>query len=102
MAIIVINIVFELILNQATMHKNKSLYDSDLIKFDSISGEISCTSKIDALNFEVGSLKSEVGTRQLKVGTQQSEVGTPSSAFIGACSSKYGIYLPHLFYFHKC
>ena len=42
------------------MHKNKSLYDSDLIKFDSISGELSCTSKIDALNFEVGSRKSEL------------------------------------------
>ena len=36
------------------MHKNKRLYDSDLIKFDYISGEISCTSKVDdALNFEV-------------------------------------------------
>ena len=31
---IVINIVFKLILNQATMRKDKSLYDSDLIKFD--------------------------------------------------------------------
>ena len=44
---IVLNIVFKLILNQATMRKDKSLYDSDLIKFDSISGEISCTSKMD-------------------------------------------------------
>jgi len=34
---IVINIVFKLILNQATMPKNKGLYDSDLIKMDSIS-----------------------------------------------------------------
>ena len=32
------------------------------ITFDSISGEISCTPKIDALNFEVGSWKSEVGS----------------------------------------
>ena len=55
--------------------KNKSLYDSDWIKFDSISGEISCTPKIDALNFEVGSQKSEVGSRK-------SEVGSPSSAFV--------------------
>ena len=44
---IVINIVFKLILNQARMRKNKSLYDCHLIKFDSISGEISCTSKMD-------------------------------------------------------
>ena len=44
---IVINIVFKLILNQATMRKDKSLYDSDLITFDSISGKISCTSKMD-------------------------------------------------------
>ena len=35
---IVLKNVFKLILNQATMRKNKSLYDSDLIKFDSISG----------------------------------------------------------------
>ena len=44
---IVINIVLKLILNQATMRKDKSLYDSDLITFDSISGKISCTSKMD-------------------------------------------------------
>ena len=55
------------ILNQATMRKGKSLYDFDLIKFDSISGEISCTSKIDALDFEVGSRKSEVGSRKSEV-----------------------------------
>ena len=64
---IVLNNVFKLIPNQATMRKNKSLYDSDFIKFDSISGEIKCTSKIDALNFEVGSLKSEVGSLKLEV-----------------------------------
>ena len=40
----------QLILNQATMHKNKRLYDSDLIKFDYISGEISCTSKVLVLH----------------------------------------------------
>ena len=71
------------------MRKGKSLYDSDLIKFDSISGEISCTSKIDALNFEVGSPKSEVGSRKSEVrsrksevGSRKSEVGSPSSAFV--------------------
>ena len=71
------------------MRKNKSLYDSGLIKFDSISGEISCTSKIDALNFEVGSLKSEVwsrksevGSLKSEVGSRKSEVGSPSSAFV--------------------
>ena len=52
---IVINIVLRLILNQATMPEDKSLYDSDLIKFDSISRKISCTLKIDPLNFEVWS-----------------------------------------------
>ena len=60
------------------MHNNKSLYDSDLIKFDSISGEISCTSKIDALNFDVGSRKSELGS-YWEVGTQQSEVESQKS-----------------------
>ena len=64
------------------MRKNKSLYDSDWIKFDSISGEISCTPKIDALNFEVGSRKSEVGSRESEVGSRKSEVGSPSSAFV--------------------
>ena len=54
------------------MRKNKSLYDSDWIKFDSISGEISCTPKIDALNFEVGSLKLEVGSRKSEVGSRKS------------------------------
>ena len=48
---IVINIVFKLILNQARMRKDKSLYDSHLIKFDSISEEISCTSKMDGPRF---------------------------------------------------
>ena len=58
------------------MRKNKSLYDSDLIKFDSISGEISCTSKIDALNFEVGSLKSEVGSRKSLLGFRTQEISS--------------------------
>ena len=69
-------VLFKLIPNQATMRKNKSLYDSDLIKFDSISGEIKCTSKIDALNFEVGSLKSEVGSLKSEAGSLKSEVGS--------------------------
>ena len=56
------------------MRKDKSLYDSDLIKFDSISGEISCTSKIDALKFEVGTPKSEVRSRKSEVGSRKSEV----------------------------
>ena len=83
------NNVFKLILNQGTMRKNKSLYDSGLIKFDSISGEISCTAKINALNFEVGSWKSEVGSRKSEVGSRKTEVGSrksevrsPSSAFV--------------------
>ena len=71
---IVLNNVFKLIPNQATMRKNKSLYDRDLIKFDSISGEIKCTSKIDALNFAFGSLKSEVGSWKLEVGSWKLEV----------------------------
>ena len=74
-------------LNQATMRKNKSLYDPDLIKFDSISGEISCTSKIDALNFEVGSLKLEVGSRKSEVGSRKSEVGSRKSE-VGVGSEK--------------
>ena len=61
------------------MRKNKSLYDSDWIKFDSISGEISCTPKIDALNFEVGSRKSEIGSRKSEVGSRKSEVGSRKS-----------------------
>ena len=56
------------------MRKNKSLYDSDWIKFDSISGEISCTPKINALNFEVGSRKSEVASRKSQVASLKSEV----------------------------
>ena len=76
---IVINVVFKFILNQATMRKNKSLYDSDLIKFDSISGEISCTSKIDALNFEVGGRKSEVGSRNLELRSRKSELRSRKS-----------------------
>ena len=73
--------VFKLILNQATMPKNKSLYDSDLIKFDLISREIICTSKIDTLNFEVqsqklqvASQKSELSSRKLELRSQKSEV----------------------------
>jgi len=75
---IVIN-VFKLILNQATMPKNKSLYDSDLIKFDSISREINCTSKTDPLNFEVQSRKSEVGSRKSEIRSQKSEIGSRKS-----------------------
>ena len=71
------------------MRKNKSLYDSGLIKFDSISGEISCTSKIDALNFEVGSLKSEVGSRKSEVGSRKSEVGSRKSE-VGSRKSEVG------------
>ena len=37
------------------------------------------TSKIDALNFEVGSGKSEVGSRKSEVGTQKSEVANRKS-----------------------
>ena len=86
---IVINNVFKLILNQTTMRKNKSLYDSDLIKFDSISRERSCTSKIDALNFEVGSLKSEVGSRKAEVGSRKSEVESRKSD-VGSRKSEVG------------
>ena len=86
---IVLNNVFKLIPNQATMRKNKSLYDCDLIKFDSISGEIKCTSKIDALNFEVGSLKSEVGSWKLEVGSRKSEVGSRKSE-VGSRKSEVG------------
>ena len=77
-----INIIFKLILNQATMRKNKSFYDSDFIKFDSISGKISWMSKIDALDFEVESRKSEVWGRK-------SEVGSPTSTF------RPFVYLPY-------
>ena len=49
------------------------------ITFDSISGEISCTPKIDALNFEVGSWKLEVGSRKSEVGSRKSEVGSRKS-----------------------
>ena len=56
------------------MRKNESLYDSDWTKFDSMSGEIKCTPKIDALHFEVGSRKSEVGSLKLEVGSLKSEV----------------------------
>ena len=86
---IVLNNVFKLIPNQATMRKNKSLYDSDLIKFDSISGETKCTSKIDALNFEVGSLKSEVGSWKSEVGSRKSEVGSRKSE-VGSRKSEVG------------
>ena len=86
---IVLNNVFKLIPNQATMRKNKSLYDRDLIKFDSISGEIKCTSKIDALNFEVGSLKSEVGSWKSEVGSWKSEVGRRKSE-VGSRKSEVG------------
>ena len=57
------------------MRKKKIFYDSDLTKFDSISGEISCTSKIDALNFEDGSQKSEVGSRKSEVGSRKYLLG---------------------------
>ena len=85
----VTNNVFKLILHQTTMRKNKSFYDSGKIKFDSISGEISCTSKIDALNFQVGSLKSEVGSRKSEVGSRKSEVGSRKSE-VGSRKSEVG------------
>ena len=56
------------------MRKNNSLYDSNLIKFDSLSREISCMSKIDALEF--WSRKSEVGSRKWEVGNGKWEVGS--------------------------
>ena len=46
------------------------------------------TSKIDALNFEVGSGKSEVGSRNSEVGTQ-SEVGSRKSE-VGTQKSEVG------------
>ena len=45
------------------MRKNNRLYDSNLIKFDSISRES-----------EAGSRKSEVGSRNSEVGSGKSEV----------------------------
>ena len=71
---IVKNVVFKVILSQATMPKNKSLYNFDLIKMDSISREISCTSKISPLIFEVGSQKLEVRTQKSELKSQKSEV----------------------------
>jgi len=44
---IVINIIFELILDQAGIRGSGGLCGSDLIGFDSVSGEVGCTSKID-------------------------------------------------------
>ena len=76
---IVINIVFKIILNQGTMRnklKKKSLYDSDLIKFDSIAREISCMSKIDALNSEVGSRNSEARSQKSEAGSGKPEAGS--------------------------
>ena len=44
--------------------------------------EISCMSKVDALNFEVGSGKWEVGSGKWEVGSGKWEVGSRSSAFV--------------------
>ena len=74
-ALIVINIAFKL-----RWSKNKSSYNTSLVKFDLVSREISCTLEIDPLNFEVGSRKLEVGTqkseiRRQNVKSRNSEVG---------------------------
>ena len=50
-----------------------------VLKSGRISREISRTSEIDHLNFEVGSRKSEVGSRKSEVGTQKSELRSRNS-----------------------
>ena len=62
------------------MRTDKSLYDSDLIKFDW--NKLHRRFEVGTQKSEVGSRKSEVGSRKSEVGNPKSEVGSPSSAFV--------------------
>ena len=66
-----------------------------VLKSGRISREISRTSEIDHLNFEVGSRKSEVGSRKSEVGTQKSELRSQKSE-VGSRNSEVGNQKPEV------